>query len=331
MCTAIAYTARDFYFGRTLDYEIDYHEEVVFTPRNVPFHFQTLGGMPSHYAMIGVGVVAKSPAAKEDFPLYFEAVNERGLGLAGLNFVGNAHYQSCASGWDNLAPYELIPWILGQCATAQEAKSKLQKVRMVSIPFSAQYPLAENHWLLADKNESLVIEPTAEGLMVYENPVGALTNNPGFPQQLFRLNNFMSLSPSEPTNRFSDQLPLTTYSRGMGALGLPGDLSSESRFVRAAFTQLNSVCTGKTETERVNQFFHILGTVEQVRGVCRLKKGEYEVTQYTCCCNGDKGIFYYTTYENHQIGAVDMHRENLDGSALVRYPLNRTEQIRFQN
>lgn len=331
MCTAIAYTARDFYFGRTLDYQIGFQEEVLFTPRNAPFQFQTLGNMPSHYAMIGMGVAAKSPASGKDFPLYFEAVNERGLGLAGLNFVGNAHYQSCAPGWDNLAPYELIPWILGQCATVQEAKSRLQKVRMVAIPFSAQYPLAENHWLLADKTESLVIEPTTEGLMLYENPVGALTNNPEFPQQLFHLNNYMNLSPNAPANHFSEKLPLTAYSRGMGALGLPGDLSSESRFVRVAFTKLNSVCAAQTEAERVNQFFHILGTVEQVRGVCRLSKDEYEVTQYTCCCNGDKGIFYYTTYENHQIGAVDMHRENMEGSTLVRCPLNRTEQIRLQN
>ena len=331
MCTAITHTARDFYFGRTLDYEIDYHEEIVLTPRNVPFSFHKLGRMPSHYAMIGMGVVAQKPETKEDFPLYFEAVNECGLGIAGLNFVGNAHYQSCADGWDNLAPYELPLWILGQCATVREAKAKLQKARIVSIPFSAQFPLAQTHWLLADKTESLTLEPTAEGLMVYENPVGVLTNNPSFPQQLFRLNNFMGLSTEEPTNRFSDKLTLTTYSRGMGALGLPGDVSSESRFVRAAFTKLNSVCPGSSEEERVNQFFHILNTVEQVKGVCRLKKDEYEVTQYTCCCNADKGIFYYTTYENHRISAVDMHRENLDGSAVLCYPLKRKEEIKFLN
>ena len=116
----------------------------------------------------------------------------------------------------------------------------------------------------------------------------------------------------------------------MGALGLPGDLSSPSRFVRAAFVRANAR-SERTEDANVSQFFHILTSVEQQRGCCELEGGKYEITLYTSCCNADKGIYYYTTYGNHQITAVDMHREDLDGTRLVRYPLVQGEKIAFQN
>ncbi|MDE6981741.1 MAG: linear amide C-N hydrolase, partial [Lachnospiraceae bacterium] len=147
---------------------------------------------------------------------------------------------------------------------------------------------------------------------------------------MFALNNYMSLSPQEPKNHFCSSLPLHTYSRGMGAIGLPGDLSSQSRFVRIAFVKMNSV-SGDTEAESVSQFFHILGSVEQQKGCCCLGDGKYEVTLYTSCCNGDKGIYYYTSYENHQISGIHMHRENLECARLILYPMIKKEQIRMQN
>ena len=145
-----------------------------------------------------------------------------------------------------------------------------------------------------------------------------------------RLNDFSYLSPKQPENNFSDKLSFDMYSRGMGAIGLPGDLSSASRFIRVAFTKMNSV-SGDSEKESVSQFFHILGSVDQQRGCCEVADGKYEITLYTSCCNATKGIYYYTTYENHQITAVDMHRENLDGETLVHYPVVTGEHILWQN
>lgn len=191
-------------------------------------------------------------------------------------------------------------------------------------------PPAQLHWLIADSREAVTVECVKEGLKVYDNPVGVLTNNPPFPEQLFQLNNYMHLSPKDPENHFCRQLPLRTYGRGMGALGLPGDLSSQSWFVRAAFVKLNSV-SRDSESESVSQFFHILGSVEQQRGCCEAENGRYEITLYTSCCNASRGIYYYTTYGNRQITAVDMYQENLDSSRLIRYPLIQGEQIRQQN
>lgn len=324
MCTAATYQTRDFYFGRTLDYDFSYQEEVTVTPRRYPFRF--CGGAPvrAHFAIIGMAYVL------EDYPLYYDAVNEKGLGMAGLNFVGNAVYQREVPDRLNIAQYELIPWILTQCASVKEARALLEKTNLTGKPFHTDLPIAELHWIIADRHEALTLESVEGGLKLYPNPVGILTNNPPFEEQLFQLNNYMSLSPKEPQNRFCEKLPLQAYSRGMGALGLPGDLSSQSRFVRASFVKSNSV-SKDSESESVGQFFHILGAVEQQRGCCVTTDGKYEITIYTSCCNADKGIYYYTTYENHQINAVDMHRENLDTTVLIRYPVLAKQNICFQN
>ena len=307
MCTAATYKTNDFYFGRTLDYEFSYGDEVTVTPRNYPFRFRKCGDLKSHYAIIGMAYVA------DGFPLYYDAFNEKGLCMAGLNFVGNACYRDFSDGKDNVAQFEFIPWILSQCADVKQARDALKNINLLNTPFSKELPLAALHWIIADKDECITVESVKDGVMVYDNPVGVLTNNPPFPEQMFMLNNYMHLSPKSPRNAFSDKLELQTYSRGMGGIGLPGDLSSQSRFVRVAFTRLNSV-SGSSESESVSQFFHILGSVDQQRGCCELDGGEFEITLYTSCCNADKGIYYYTTYENHQITAVNMFNEKLDGS-----------------
>ena len=324
MCTAVTYKTKDFYFGRTLDYDASYGEEVTVTPRNFPLTFRDMGTLDRHYAIIGMAHVV------DDYPLYFDGVNEKGLAMAGLNFVGYAHYREPEAGKDNIPSFAFIPWILSQCATVAEARERLQKLNLTNVPFSEELPPSQLHWIIADHHEAITVESVQEGLRVYDNPAGVLTNNPPFPEQLFRLNDFLHLSPKEPENRFSSKLSLRPYSRGMGAMGLPGDLSSQSRFVRAAFVKLNSV-SGATESESVSQFFHILGSVSQPRGCCEVGEGEFERTIYTACCNTDKGIYYYTTYDNHQIASVNMHREKLDDVFLVRYPLIITEQIAAQN
>ncbi len=324
MCTAATYKTKDFYFGRTLDYEISYGDRVVITPRNFVFDLKNGGRLKTHYAMIGMACVMS------DYPLYYDAVNEKGLGIAGLNFVGNARYNKPVEGMDNIAQFELIPRILGECASVKEARRLLKNMNLIDTPFTENLPVAQLHWIIADKNECITLESVEDGLKIYDNPVGVLTNNPPFDCQLFNLNNYIHLSVENKSNTFSKDLALKQYSRGMGAIGLPGDLSSQSRFVRASFVKMNSV-SGNSENESVSQFFHILGSVDQQRGCCKLGEDKYEITLYTSCCNADKGIYYYTTYDNHRISAVDMHKENLDGEALITFEPVKDEQIFMQN
>ena len=324
MCTAATYKTKDFYFGRTLDYEFSYGDEVTITPRNYVFNFRKKEKIETHYAIIGMAYVT------ENYPLYYDAINEKGLGMAGLNFVGNAYYREKVEGKDNIAQFEFIPWILSQCASVAEAKQLIEKINLTNVQFNEKLPLAQLHWIISDSNESITVESVKEGIKVYPNPVGVLTNNPPFNQQMFELNKYMQLSSKSPENRFSKELNLEKYSRGMGAIGLPGDLSSQSRFVRVAFVKMNSK-SSDTEEESVSQFFHILNSVDQQRGCCELDDGKYEITIYTSCCNASKGIYYYTTYNNHQITAIDMNKEELESENLIRYSIILNEQIKFQN
>ena len=322
MCTAATYKTKDFYFGRTLDYEFSYGDEIVVMPRNYPLSFRKAKKPKTQYAIIGMAYVAGSD------PLFYDAINEKGLGMAGLNFVGNACYNKPKQDLDNVAQFEFIPWILSQCASVCEARELLSRINILDEAYSEHLPVAQLHWIIADKDEAITVESMSDGLKIYDNPVGVMTNNPPFDQQMFALNNYMNLSPKQPENFWG--IPLNSYSRGMGALGLPGDLSSQSRFVRVAYTKMHSM-SGESEMESVSQFFHILGSVDQQRGCCEVEEGKYEITLYTSCCNTEKGIYYYTTYNNHQISAVDMHRENLDGDQIARYPLIQEEQIHFHN
>ena len=324
MCTAATYKTKDFYFGRTLDYEFSYGDRIVITPRNYVFNLRCGGQIKNHYAMIGMACVM------QEYPLYYDAVNEKGLGIAGLNFVGNARYKKPAEGKDNIAQFELIPWLLGKCASVEEARQALEHLNLIDTPFLENLPAAQLHWIIADKTACITVESVEEGLKIYENPAGVLTNNPPFDYQMFNLNNYMHLSVENRGNTFSESLALNQYSRGMGAMGLPGDLSSQSRFVRAAFVKMNSV-SGESEEESVSQFFHILGSVDQQRGCCKLGEDKYEITLYTSCCNADRGIYYYNTYDNHRITGVNMHKENLDGEGLISYAPVTGEQVYMQN
>ncbi len=323
MCTAISFLTRDHYFGRNLDYDFSYHETVTITPRRFLLPFRHQKPLSTHYAMIGMAFI------QQNYPLYYDATNEKGLSIAGLNFPGNATYQPFNYTRDNITPFELTPWILGQCATVKEAKNLLSRLTLLNENFSDTLPLSPLHFMVSDRKESLVIEPLKDGLKIYDNPIGVLTNNPPFDYQLTNLINFRNLTREEPKSRFAEHLPLDPYSRGMGAIGLPGDLSSASRFVRASFVKLNSVCS-ESEEESVGQFFHLLSAVEQPKGCCRVEEN-FEYTIYSSCCNTDRGVYYYTTYENRRITGVDMHRENLDGDTLITYPLRKAPSIQMEN
>lgn len=175
MCTSIAFT-KPALFGRNLDLEYSFGEQVVITPRNHPFRFHHLPEMKRHLALIGMATVA------EDTALYAEAVNEKGLYMAGLNFPGNAHYfVRDVPGKEMVAPYELIPLVLGQCETLAQAREMLGRLALTAIPFAPGYPLAPLHWHIADATGALVAEPMADGLKLYEDPVGVMTNNPPSP------------------------------------------------------------------------------------------------------------------------------------------------------
>lgn len=313
MCTAISYSPHKHYFGRTLDNECSYGEQVTILPRRYPLSFRRMPTSHHHYAMVGV-------TAGADPALFYDAVNEKGLCAAGLNFPGNARYATPQQGEENPTPYELIPWLLGHCATVEQVKQRMQGVRLAAIPYSSELPLTPLHWMVADSRQALVIESTEEGLRLYENPAGVLTNSPPFPQQLFGLENLRHLTCHPTENRFAPYLSPQPYSRGLGAVGLPGDWSSHSRFARAAFI-LAHADSGNEEQGDLTQAFHLLEAVTVPRGAVRLPDGRPVYTLYTAVCDATQGVYYIRSYDSPHTVGFRLDGVDPEGDRAVCYPL----------
>ena len=318
MCTCINLKTKDQYFGRNLDLEYRFNEKVVITPRNY-----NIKNINIKYAMIGMATV------EDNYPLYAEAANEKGLAMAGLYFPNNAYYNEPMKNKINLSPYEFILYILGNYKSVKEVKEIINDINITNIPFN-NLPLASLHWMISDDKDCIVVEQVKEGLKVYDNKIGVLTNNPQFSYHLTNINNYINLSPKNRENTFSDKINLVNYGQGMGAIGLPGDNFSASRFIRVAFNKLNSVCNDDEESS-VSQFFHILDSVAMVRDSVITEENNYDITTYSCCINTIKGIYYYKTYNNNQITAIKLNSVNMNDNKLSIYELIEKQQIRYIN
>lgn len=326
MCTSIIYTANgQHYFGRNLDLEISFGEHPVITPRNYVFKYRKLPNRKATYAMIGMAIV------KDNYPLYFDAANEKGLGIAGLNFDGPCHYFSESAEKDNVAPFELIPYLLSQYTSVEEVKNALKNINLVDINFSEKLQVSPLHWLIADKTgKSIVVESTVSGLHVYDNPVSVLTNNPEFPEQFANLANCINISPAQPENTLIPDANINLYSRGLGTHHLPGGMDSASRFVKVAFV-LAHAPKGQNEAKSITNYFHVLHSVEQPKGTDEVRPNSYEYTIYSDGTNLETGTFYYTNYENNQINAIKLEHENVDGEKIINYDLLEKQEIHYQN
>ncbi len=275
MCTAIQH---DGCFGRTLDLDYRYPTHVTVTPQNFPFPFSQ--GIP-HYAMMGMATVVQG------YPLYYEAVNEHGLGMAALRFARCAVYRPDAE-HGTVASFELIPWVLSQCATLQEARERLRTVQISDRAFSPDYPPTPLHWFLADHSGAVAVEPLADGLHVCDDPLRVLTNSPPFAWQTAHWERFSAAPRTAET-----------------ANGLPGDWSSASRFVRVAFAVKHAPAE-TNDAARVAAFFRLLHTVTVPRGCVQSAEGRCHSTVYSCCYDTVRKAYHYTTIDAPQVHSVSL-------------------------
>lgn len=321
MCTAVSIKDKLHLFGRTLDLEYSFGEEVVITPENFPLFFRFEKGFSSHSALLGTAHIA------DGFPLYYDAANESGLAIAALNFPGNAVYLPYREGMHNIASYELIPWLLCSCDSLSAALELLKNTNVTPDSFRRDMPATPLHWLISDSQSSATVEPTSDGLKIYENPFGVLTNSPDFPYHFTHLTDFMQLGSKPPQNSIFPSCNLTPYSRGMGAMGLPGDLSSSSRFVRAVFAKNKTYSAGDSMLEEVSRFFHVMDTVCQPRGCAVTEDGKPIYTVYTSCIDTENLVYYFTTYGCRRIRAVNLDSAVLESSSLISFPMNTNEDV----
>ncbi len=312
MCTSIAWNNGDLYIGRNMDISFEFDRRIVIVPRNYPFVFKEMPQINNHYAIMGAAMVANN------YPLFAEAVNEKGLYMAGLNFPNMAAFSKSDKTKNNITANEFIAYILCSAQNIEQASELLKQINVTDIPFMPNLPIPSLHFIISDKSSSLVVECTKAGMHIFENKTGVLTNNPGFDMHMHNLNNYMHLSNKSPVNTMTTEIELNNYCMGLGALGLPGDYSSQSRFVKAYFLKANAFAQ-KTEPESVAQMFNMLSALAMVRGSV-LDGDSYDITAYSCCINADKGIYYYKNYESSCVSAVYMHNENLQRDDLIIYP-----------
>lgn len=306
MCTAVSVFEGYYLFGRTLDWTESFGERIIVTPRNRLLEFREGGKMSKHYAVIGMGI------EKSDYPLYFDAFNEKGVCMAGLNFPKYAVYESRAVAEHKIASFELIPWILGQCPSVDAAEQLLKSTAVTDAAFDSEFTPSPLHWIISDNTRCVTVEPVSGGIKVFENSVGVLTNSPPFDYQMTNLSNYYALGNSERPSGFYSEKPCGF---GTGALGLPGDMSSVSRFVRTAFNKIMAEpCFDRKES--INRFFHILGSVTQIKGCVKAEnKNEYSV--YTSCFDTENGVYHYKTYDDGTLHSVALNDFPLDGRELI--------------
>lgn len=291
MCTVICLPESSL-FGRTLDYERGFSERVLFTPRG-GMHS---GGGRNEYAMLGTGVTAMEGS------LYFDGLNECGLMGAALNFPRYAVY-GIGEG-EEVESGLLLSRLLGSCKNVGEVAEKMGGLVPTdrSVGGMSASPL---HWIFADGERALVIEPTQDGVSLYDAPQGVLTNSPDFIYHRTRLADYSTLRPGDPEGNFPS---VEHYSRGMGAIGLPGDFSSGSRFIRGAFIRENTRSTDLV-LGKISMTMRMLSGVAVPLGCVVTKEGMPVCTRYSCCMDGRELIYYFNSYDNHRIRGVRLRAE----------------------
>ena len=320
MCTAISIGGARHLFGRTLDLEYSYGESVVISPEKFPFSFLYEDAVDSHPAIIGTAHVF------DGCPLYYDAVNSAGLCAAALNFPFKAVYCAQREASINLASFEIIPYILCKCNSVSDAKKLFRRINIVKDSFHHSLPTTPLHWIFSDNTESIVVEPMADGLHVREDPFGVMTNSPELDYHVYRLSELGGLSPSDKQNEICKNASLPVLSRGLGGVGLPGDHSSSSRFIRAVFAK-NFTEPLEERRGEISSFFHVMDTVGIPNGCVLTNEGLPVRTVYTSCVDTSELVYYFTTYSCRRIRAIKLGVKNCIGSALIFFPMEITEDI----
>lgn len=329
MCTALSIKSKEgkCFFGRNMDLAYNFNQSVMIIPRNYKYEDKVTGNMVTNKrAIIGMGTVI------DNHPALAEAMNENGLACAGLNFDGYAYFEEePIKGKNNIAPYDFIQWVLSNHESIEEVKKEIKNLELVNIPINKNTPVSKLHWMITDKTgKSIVVEKTKNNFSVYDNPVGVMTNNPTFDWHLTNLNEYMYITPNHPKETKWSDRELKALGTGAGTLGIPGDFASVSRFIRIAYIRAKMPLV-EGDVKAITQFFNMLDYVKMVKGGVITEEGMEDLTIYSSCMDQEKGIYYYRTYDNNRINAVDINKEELEGEEIKIFSYLSEQDINYQN
>lgn len=321
MCTALTFKTKNLYFGRNFDYHISYKEKIIITPRNYAFVFSQKE-YKTHFSFIGMGIIY------HDYPLYYDGVNEKGLCIAGLNFKNNAKYSKKDKMHKiNLKVHEFIPFILATCASIKEVKDIIKNINLLDLSFT-NLEVATLHYLISDKDETITVEPINNKLLIYENKYGVLTNNPPYLSMIKKVKKYETLTNKEINISNIRKLKSKSYSSGEGAKGLPGDLTSSSRFIRTIFNKEHAL-KAEDEVFSYSQVFHILDNVSFIKGCCFNKDNLPMMTIYQSVINVNEKTYYFKTYLNSNIQSINLFSEDLASDKLIAYSTINQDNIKL--
>lgn len=323
-------------FARNYDFNrVASDTSVIFVPRNYSYYsvgaklegsLKVENQRTTKYAIMGIGTMVLEPT-----PALYEGMNEKGLCGAQLYYRELAHFKMEVE--DNKYPLQppfLVMHALASCKNVQEVKELLQnKASLVGIPLLGTVPTI--HFIFGDKEgNNLIVEPDQDGLKFYENTLGVLTNSPSYAWHQYNLLNYVHLRDLDYDTLTIEKTALKQHFSGSGMLGLPGDFTSPSRFVRLAFFKKYAQ-KGQKELEGVNYLFRLMQNVSFPLGLVRVSepgkatsKDEgvvaFDYTLYTSVMCLDTLHFYWTTYDNNVLRKVDF-KKYLENKTILTFPL----------
>ena len=330
-CTGISMFSADgsYFQARTIEWAgTNFNSMYVVVPRNfsqTSFTPKGQNGMSfkSKYGYIGLAVHEKEFIA--------EGLNEAGLSAGLFYFPNYGSYQLYDEKYNSttIADLQLVSWILSQFATVDEVKANINKVRVVSL-MGGDGSEEAIHWRVGDNSGKQIVIEIEKGVPhVYDNPIGVLTNAPNFPWHLSNLSNYINLTPINPPAHKMADLMVNPIGHGNGFLGLPGDFTPPSRFVRAAFFKSTAPMLA-TARQTMLQCFHILNNFDIPIGM-NFPKNEIpdlpSATQWTSVIDLTNKVVYYKTFDNNNIRMIDL--KNIDFGK-VKYQYQRLDEPNSQ-
>jgi choloylglycine hydrolase len=315
-CTGIQLKSQDnaYVSGRTLEFGIPINTVIDIIPRNYAFTGTLPDGSSGMKYKSKYGAVGGSLDNGVEVQ---DGMNEAGLSVGAFYFPGYAGYAAVTSKNKNkaLSPLQFPTWILTQFATIDQVKAALNNVAIVPTVYQAWGLVPPLHYIVYDKTgASIVIEPLNGKLVVYNNPMGVFTNSPTFDWHMTNLRNYINLSPINVSPVAVSGMELSQFSQGSGMHGLPGDFTSPSRFVRAAFYTATAIPAPNASQEVLN-VFHILNQFDIPMGAVRdVQNGKMapEYTMITIVRDPQNLDYYFKSYQNQSINVIHLSSFDLN-------------------